>query len=150
MTLRNLENQIRQLATTLSNRLQGSLPSNIKDPRRERKEHCKVINLRSGKDVHILVGVPKRRMEFVSTQNDNPVEKEPQQPTFHSTDEINQASVETENNEPVMLEKDVAVLSTSIHSLAKVSQFRYLPLFPQRFQKQKQGKQFSKLLRVLK
>ena len=46
VSLRNLENQIGQLATALSNIPQGSLPSNTEDPRREGKEHCKVINLR--------------------------------------------------------------------------------------------------------
>ncbi|KAH9667508.1 hypothetical protein KPL70_021064 [Citrus sinensis] len=49
-SLRNLENQIGQLATAVSNRPQGSLPSNTENPRREGKEHCKVINLRSGKE----------------------------------------------------------------------------------------------------
>ena len=66
VSLRNLENQIGQLAAVLSNRPQGSLPSNTEDPRREGKEHCKVINLRSGKDVHSPVGVPKRRAEPTS------------------------------------------------------------------------------------
>ena len=62
VSLRNLENQMGQLATTMSSRTQGSLPSNIKDPRREGKEHCKVINLRSGKNVDILVDVTKKGM----------------------------------------------------------------------------------------
>ena len=34
ISLRNLENQIGQLATALSNRPHGSLPSNTEDPRR--------------------------------------------------------------------------------------------------------------------
>ena len=42
-----------QLATAISSRTQGSLPSNIEDPRREGKEHYKVINLRSGKNIDI-------------------------------------------------------------------------------------------------
>ena len=79
---KNFENQIAQLATPLSNRPQGSLPSNTKYPRREGKKHCKVINLRSGKDVHIPVGVQKIRMKPISTQEDSPVEKELRQPTF--------------------------------------------------------------------
>ena len=44
-SLRNLENQIGQLVTAVSNKPQGSLPSNTENPRREGKEHCKVINL---------------------------------------------------------------------------------------------------------
>ncbi|KAH9697048.1 hypothetical protein KPL71_023441 [Citrus sinensis] len=55
VSLRNLENQMGQLATTMSSRTQGSLPSNTEDPRGESKEHCKVISLRSGKTVDIPV-----------------------------------------------------------------------------------------------
>jgi len=57
-----------QLATTMSSRTQGSLPSNTKDPRREGKEHCKVISLRSGKNVDIRVDVTKNGREFNSAQ----------------------------------------------------------------------------------
>lgn len=63
VSLRNLENQIGQLATTMSNRTQGSLPSNTEDPRRESKEHYKVISLRSGKHVDIPIEVTKNGME---------------------------------------------------------------------------------------
>ncbi|GMN61148.1 hypothetical protein TIFTF001_030244 [Ficus carica] len=49
-TLRSLENQIGQIVNVLNVRPQGSLLSNIEDPRREGKEHCKAILLRSGKE----------------------------------------------------------------------------------------------------
>ncbi|KAH9727218.1 hypothetical protein KPL70_008578 [Citrus sinensis] len=39
VSLRNLENQMGQLATTMSSRSQGSLPSNTEDPRRERAKN---------------------------------------------------------------------------------------------------------------
>ncbi|KAH9750390.1 hypothetical protein KPL71_013860 [Citrus sinensis] len=81
VSLRNLENQIGQLATALSNRPQCSLPSNTEDLRREGKEHCKVINLRSGKDVHSPISVPKRRVESTSIQKETQIEKEPQSST---------------------------------------------------------------------
>ena len=77
---RNLKNQIGQLATILSNRPQGSLPSNTKDPRRDGKEQCKVINLRSRKGVDILIGMSKKRMEFVPTREKTQIEEEWQQP----------------------------------------------------------------------
>ena len=54
------KNQIGLLAIALSNRPQGCLLSNIEDPRREGKEHCKLINLRFRKNVHIPVSVPKK------------------------------------------------------------------------------------------
>ena len=75
-SLRNLENQIGQLATAVNNRPQGSLPSNTEDPRREGKEHYKVINLRSEKEADSLIGIPNRRIESNQGQEDNQVENE--------------------------------------------------------------------------
>ena len=46
--LRNLENQVGQLATMLSSRPSGALPSNTEIPKRDGKEHAKAITLRSG------------------------------------------------------------------------------------------------------
>ena len=83
-SLRNLKNQIGQLATAVSNRPQGNLLSNTEDPRRERKEHCKMINFRSGKDVDSSVGVPKRRIESNKGKEDIQVEKESQFFTFQN------------------------------------------------------------------
>lgn len=68
VSLRNMENQMGQLATSMSSRTQGSLPSNTEDPRRDNKEHCKVINLRSGKNVDTPVDVTKNEMKFNSAQ----------------------------------------------------------------------------------
>ena len=55
VALRNLENQVGQLANALSSRPNGSLPSNIEMPKPNGKEHCKDIQLRSGKEVTIPV-----------------------------------------------------------------------------------------------
>ncbi|KAH9801229.1 hypothetical protein KPL71_000949 [Citrus sinensis] len=79
-----------KLAAALSNRPQGSLPSNTEDPRREEKEHCKVINLRSGKDVHSPVCVPKRRVEPTSIQKETQIEKESQSSTSQHTEALEQ------------------------------------------------------------
>ena len=49
--LRNLEVQIGQMDTLLTERQHGSLPSNVEvNPRREGKEHVKAITLRSGRE----------------------------------------------------------------------------------------------------
>ncbi|KAL5578416.1 hypothetical protein UlMin_020115 [Ulmus minor] len=48
-SLRNLENQVGQLANELKNRPPGTLPSNTESPKRDGKEHCKAITLRGGK-----------------------------------------------------------------------------------------------------
>ena len=51
VALRNLENQVGQLANALSSRQNGAFPSNTEVPQREGKEHCKVIQLRTGKAI---------------------------------------------------------------------------------------------------
>ncbi|KAH9657995.1 hypothetical protein KPL70_023310 [Citrus sinensis] len=119
LSLRNLENQIGQLATALSNKPQGSLPSNIKNPRREGKEHCKVINLRYGKDID------------TSAENYDPTPSGEAATTLTST------------------EPSKAKEKQSVQPVA-AQQFRHPPPFPQRFQKQQQDKQFSRILGVLK
>ncbi|KAH9680785.1 hypothetical protein KPL71_026683 [Citrus sinensis] len=156
VSLKNLENQIGQLAAALSNRPQGNLPSNTEDPRRERKEHYKVINLRSGKDVHSPVGVQKIRAEPTSIRKETQIEKESQSSTSQHTGESSQAAVFTENDDPTPVDNE-AIAPTQNMAKEKQSaqptaaqQFRHPPPFPQRFQKQQQDKQFSKILGVLK
>ncbi|KAH9780492.1 hypothetical protein KPL71_008099 [Citrus sinensis] len=129
VSLRNLENQIGQLAAALSNIPQGSLPSNTEDPRREGKEHCKVINLRSGKDVHSPVGhtgESSQAAAFAKNDDPTPVDNKAVAPTQNMTKEKQSAQP------------------------AAAQQFRHPPPFPQRFQKQQQDKQFSKILGVIK
>ena len=99
VSLRNLENQIRQLATTLSNRPQGSLPSNTKDARKKGKEYCKVINLRFGKNIHSPVGVSKRRVESISIKRETQIEEEPQFSTSQHTSENNPTTTSTKNDD---------------------------------------------------
>ncbi|XP_060969639.1 uncharacterized protein LOC133036888 [Cannabis sativa] len=48
-SLGNLEIQLEQLANDLKNRPQGTFPSDTENPRRDGKEHCKEVTLRSGK-----------------------------------------------------------------------------------------------------
>ncbi|XP_062080747.1 uncharacterized protein LOC133785536 [Humulus lupulus] len=52
-SLRNLESQLGQLANELRNRPQGTLPSDTKNPRKDGKEHCKVVTLKSGKNMEL-------------------------------------------------------------------------------------------------
>ena len=154
--LRNLENQIGQLATTLSNRPQDSLPSNTEDPKREGKEQCKVINLRSENDVHSLVGVLKRRAESTSIQKETQIEKDPQSSTSQHTSESSQAVAFAENDDPTHVDNEVVAPTQNMAKEKQCAQpvatqqFRYSPPFRQRFQRQQQDKQFSKILGLLK
>ena len=52
--LRNLKVQMGQMASLLTERQHGSLPSNSEvNPRGEGKEYCKAITLRSGRELEI-------------------------------------------------------------------------------------------------
>ncbi|XP_062100922.1 uncharacterized protein LOC133806851 [Humulus lupulus] len=73
-SLRNLEIQMGQLANELRNRPQGTLPSDTKTPRRDGKEQCKAITLRSGKNLELTKDNCKRSIEPTSIQSS--VEKE--------------------------------------------------------------------------
>ncbi|KAH9718247.1 hypothetical protein KPL71_022145 [Citrus sinensis] len=159
ISLRNLENQMGQLATAMSSRTQGSLPSNTEDPRRENKEHCKVINLRSGKNIDTPVDVTKNEMKLNSAQKRPQNGSILQQALHQDTGYMSQATAIAEEIQPEHAEKEVATLvattctkpnKQSLISPETTQQFRHPPPFPQRFQKQKQDKQFSKFLEVLK
>ena len=59
-----------QLGNALNSRPQGSLPSDTENPRRDGKEHCKAISLRSGKELELLVLRPKQLREPSSIQRE--------------------------------------------------------------------------------
>lgn len=48
----NLDNQIRQFASALDNKPHGRLTSDIQVPRQEDGNECKVVQLRSEKELH--------------------------------------------------------------------------------------------------
>ncbi|KAH9769701.1 hypothetical protein KPL71_012115 [Citrus sinensis] len=159
VSLRNLENQMGQLATAMTSRTQGSLPSNTEDPKKESKEHCKVINLRSGKNVDTPVDVTKNEMKFNSAQKPHKNGSMLQQALHQDTGYMSQAITTAEEILPEHAEKEVATPAATtcikpnkqnLISSEATQQFRHPSPFPQRFQKQKQDKQFSKFLEVLK
>ena len=131
-----------QLATAISSRTQGSLPTNTKDPRRESKEHCKVISLRSGKHVDILVEVTKNETECTSAQK--PAQKGSllQQIAQQNSDAKDPATATATNIQPELAEKEVTTpVSTTCTNLNNHKwvtpefnqRFRHPPPFPQRF-----------------
>ncbi|XP_062080518.1 uncharacterized protein LOC133785283 [Humulus lupulus] len=68
-SLRNLETQLGQLANELRNRPQGTLPSVTENPRKDGKEHCKAVTLRSGKNVELTEDNCTRNSEPTSIQS---------------------------------------------------------------------------------
>ena len=96
-----------------------------------------MINLRSGKDVDSSIGVPKIRVESTSIHRE----------------------ISAENYDPAPGSEEVITPTTTNSSRTKekqstqptaAQQFRHSTPFPQRFQRQQQDKQFSKILGVLK
>ena len=81
--LRNLEVQMGQMANLLTERQQGSLPSNSEvNPRREGNEHVKAVMLRSGRELAIQGQPPVieevETEEVIQTsQNDKTERKQP-------------------------------------------------------------------------
>ncbi|KAG8485946.1 hypothetical protein CXB51_020224 [Gossypium anomalum] len=146
-TLKNLQNQMGQLATELKNRPQGALPSDTENTRSLGKEHCKTLTLRSGKIVE-----------------PNTIEAE-KEPTDAQDSEEVQPSVEISiSQEPESAKPDKVIpepansdqLTTPLDAelLQKTNQpvsvKKPPPPYPQRLQKQKQEIQFKKFLDVLK
>ena len=135
-SLRNLENQLGQIASALSNRPQGSLPSNIENPRQNGKEQCQAISLRSGK-----------QLEPVSKSKG--VHKEPT--SIQENLEQTQQQEEPVTDQKARLFQNATAPASAQHSAtAETSNIRPPPPFPQRFQQQHKDKQFRKFLDVLK
>ena len=77
--LRNLEVQMGQMANLLTERQQGSLPSNSGiNPRGEGKEHVKAITLRSGRELTVL-GKPPVVREVETEEVDHTSQKNQRQ-----------------------------------------------------------------------
>ncbi|XP_060965226.1 uncharacterized protein LOC133034202 [Cannabis sativa] len=131
-SLRNLELQLGHLANELKARPQGSLPSDTENPRRDGKEQCKSIHLRSGKHLKNSEEEIKGSGEPTSIQNDEKLSKKTAQ-EIADTRPVDTASGQQSDSQ----------------QSAPVCTKPPLP-FPQRFRKQQQDGQFKKFLDVLK
>ncbi|XP_060974658.1 uncharacterized protein LOC133039741 [Cannabis sativa] len=133
-SLQNLELQLGHLANELKARPQGSLPSDTENPRRDGKEECNAIQLRSGKNL-------KNSEEEIKGSGE---------PTLIQIDEklSNKTAQEFADTSPVDTAKGQQPDS---QQSAPVCSSPKPPLpFPQRFRKQQQDGQFRKFLDVLK
>ncbi|KAM6547415.1 hypothetical protein CsatB_019091 [Cannabis sativa] len=133
-SLRNLKLQLGHLANELKARPQGSLPSDTKNPRKDGKEKCKSIQLRSGKHL-------KNSEEEIKGSGE---------PTSIQIDEkfSNKTAQEIANTSPV---DTVRGQQPDSQQSAPVCSSPTPPLpFAQRFRKKQQDGQFKKFLDVLK
>ncbi|KAL5550722.1 hypothetical protein UlMin_000898 [Ulmus minor] len=121
-SLRNLENQVWQLANELKNRPPGTLPSNTESPKRDGKEHCKAITLRGGKTLEAPEINEKNQKELKESR---------------------EAENSGENSEK-------SGANAAAMPQQNFQQKRPPPPFPQQFKKQQQDHQFRRFLDVLK
>ncbi|XP_062104070.1 uncharacterized protein LOC133815230 [Humulus lupulus] len=131
-SLRILEIQVGQLANELRTRPQGTLPSDTENPRRDGKEHCKAITLRSGKNMGLTEDNTKSNNELTSIQSN--VEKE---------DRV--VSSKMSNADP-----EAIAAAIPQQNATKIPMSKPPPPFPQRFQKQQQDGKFQRFFDVLK
>ncbi|XP_024018055.1 uncharacterized protein LOC112090603 [Morus notabilis] len=134
----NLENQVGQIANSLKNRPQGSLPSNTEDPRRDGKEHCKAITLRCGKELESRAKPLAAHTEPTSIQGG-------EKKTLPQKEQPRSKQLDSDVQNAAALPQHSEAANTSNTSGNRPP----LP-FPQRFQKQQQDGQFRKFLDVLK
>ena len=90
--IRNLELQIGQMATLLTERQHGSLPSNSEvNPRREGNEHVKDVTLRSGRELAVPGPPPVIREveteEVTQTSQNDKIEREQPQEKKYAEEE---------------------------------------------------------------
>ncbi|KAJ4724584.1 DNA-directed DNA polymerase [Melia azedarach] len=140
-SIRNLEMQVGQLTSMMTERQQGSLPSNTET---NPKEQVKAITLRSGKQLEEPQGKMKAQKEGqseVSASNQAKTEEEVGEKEMECT-------VDTNKEETPSL----AAHETMTPQKKLLSPPPYVPPipFPQRLRKNKLDKQFSKFLDVFK
>ncbi|KAL5573532.1 hypothetical protein UlMin_023129 [Ulmus minor] len=133
VALRNLENQVGQLANALSSRPSGALPSNTESPQRDGKAHAKAITLRSGNTLEVPEASKRTQKESDLAQEEVITEQVKNQQENRDVEKTAEKS-----------DADVSVVPQQIQ------QRKPPPPFPQRFQKQQQDKKFQKFLDVLK
>ncbi|KAJ9557173.1 LOW QUALITY PROTEIN: hypothetical protein OSB04_011787 [Centaurea solstitialis] len=176
-SIRNLETQISQLASTQANRPAGTLPSNTEIPRASGKEHVKAMTLRDGKELEGPLGKasgPQPRTE--SKRKSRPRHMDHTLPTIPEEPE---ASPEPLGNsettpEPVSISTNTTPIG-SYHSFRDDSEkitestkttgsqdpscstsksvIKPIPLYvpyPQRLRNQKEELQFKKFLDVFR
>ncbi|XP_062080494.1 uncharacterized protein LOC133785259 [Humulus lupulus] len=84
-SLRNLENQVGQLANELRNRPHGTLPSDTENPRNGSKEHCKAVTLRSGKGLENSKANSGHEGEPSSIQINEEIQKDTEIPSVEKS-----------------------------------------------------------------
>ncbi|KAL4386086.1 hypothetical protein GQ457_09G016850 [Hibiscus cannabinus] len=140
-SLRALENQVGQIAQALQVRPQGSLPSDTQVTKRNGKEQCSALTLRSGTTIN-------KNVEFRGEENTeaSPVSRQKES-------EVQQEAQEEEGREEVLTTNpsggqsvDAAAKSVTTQTTEDV---RPPPPFPQRLKNHIEDNQFKKFMDML-
>ncbi|XP_052876221.1 uncharacterized protein LOC128282046 [Gossypium arboreum] len=145
VTLRNLENQVGQLATELRNRPQGALPSDTKNMRNPGKEQCKALTLRSRKTVEPnIIEAEKEHAEAQDSEEVQPSVEVPVplEPELSSPEKVTSEPANSDQPTTPL----VAELPPKTNQPVPTSVYKPVSPYPQRLQKQKQEVQFKKFL----
>ncbi|KAK8536038.1 hypothetical protein V6N12_012700 [Hibiscus sabdariffa] len=140
-SLRALENQVGQIAQALQVRPQGGLPSDTEVTKRNGKEQCSVLTLRSGTTIN-------KNVEFGGDEN-----TEASPASTQKESEVQDKAQEEEGREEVLITKPSGGQCADATAKAVPAQtaedVRPPPPFPQRLKKHKEDTQFKKFVDML-
>ncbi|XP_061348796.1 uncharacterized protein LOC133294164 [Gastrolobium bilobum] len=140
-----------QIASSLSNRPVGTLPSDTEAPRRDGKEFCKALHLRNRREVeqpeHVIRPSTLRKL---AEKNVQPIEEE--EPTVievQDSENIKEQGDSSKTEKSAPKSKESAKSMQKNEGIQPISRARQVP-FPQRLQKQNQKQHFKGFLDILK
>ncbi|KAL4377024.1 hypothetical protein GQ457_02G029850 [Hibiscus cannabinus] len=146
-SLRALENQVGQIAQALQAIPQGSLPSDTEVTRRNGKEECSALTLRSGTTINKNVkprGDENTEASAVTRQEESEVPEETEAQEEEGRKEGREEVLTT--NPSRGQTPDAAARPVPIQETEEV---RPPPLFPQRLKKHKEDNQFKRFVDML-
>ncbi|KAK8923605.1 hypothetical protein KSP39_PZI019550 [Platanthera zijinensis] len=142
-SMRMIESQLGQIATALSMRPQGTLPTDTTPNPKGDNHHCKAVTLRSGRE--LIVGQDTTPHE----QNKNQDQEEVKGPSEQVI--IGRNEGDKSEEEGVLTERNGKEIEIEKEERRKESPRTYPPPpFPQRLKKSKLDQQFQKFLEIFK
>ncbi|XP_063942853.1 uncharacterized protein LOC135150473 [Daucus carota subsp. sativus] len=141
VSIKTLENQIRQIANALINRPQGTLPSDT-EANPGKKEQVQAVNLRSRK-------VTKEK-ESATQRNKEESDQQVETPVLSSKSDTGKTVVDADKKEINEEASKESAEKSGPKADIGVKQVYPPPPFPKRLQKHKLDKQFAEFLEVFK
>ncbi|KAL4282171.1 hypothetical protein GQ457_03G018410 [Hibiscus cannabinus] len=140
----NAPTQVGQIAQALQVRPQGNLPSNTEVTKRDGKEHCSALTLRSGKEINKDEKFGGKHVEDPTPSEE---QEEPEEPEVEKDSPVEEDKGEKLNNEKAE-EQPVNATASAVPNPAR-DEVRPPPPFPKRLKKHKEDLQFQKFVSML-